>query len=231
MDPSAAVTVDIAVLTIRNGRLSVLLVRRGTEPFEGSWALPGGFVTDDEDLDAAALRELCEETGIEGRGHLEQLRSYGKPDRDPRLRVVSVAYLAMMPEVPTPAAGSDAADARFWAVDDVLSGDDAPALAFDHTTIVTDAVERARSKLEYTSLATSFLDEPFTLGDLRHVYEAVWGVELSPPRFRRQVLSTQGFVTATEPSRDEAAGELYRRGAAGVLHPAFLRTLVESTDL
>jgi 8-oxo-dGTP diphosphatase len=223
MQPSASVTVDIAVLTIHHGRLSILLVRRAAAPFAGDWALPGGFVGEDEDLDGAATRELCEETGVDLTaldampGHVEQLRSYGAPGRDPRGRVVSVAYLAMMPKASTVEAGSDAADARFWAVDD-LAGDGAPRLAFDHAVIVADAVERARAKLEYTPLATSFMEEPFTLGDLRRIYEAVWGVDLPAARFRRQVLSTQGFVTPE-------GGELYRRGPAAVLHPAFLRAI------
>jgi 8-oxo-dGTP diphosphatase len=225
MRPSdIAVTVDVVVLTIRDGQLSVLLVRRGVEPFSGTWALPGGFVDVDEDLDDAAIRELQEETGIAGEvpGHLEQLRTYGTPGRDPRQRVVSVAYLALVPDLPTPAAGSDAADARWWPVADL------PPLAFDHAVIVDDAVERARSKLEYTSLAASFTDEPFTLGELRRVYEAVWGAPLHAPNFRRKVLSTPGFVVALEEKAEpgDSGGrpaQLFRRGHAALLHPAFLR--------
>ena len=230
-----AVTVDIVVLTIRGGRLSVLLIRRGAEPFAGEWALPGGFVETDEDLDAAAERELCEETGLEDLpGHLEQLRTYGTPDRDPRMRIVSVAYLALMPDLPPPAAGSDAAEARYWAVED-LDGPDAPKLAFDHDQIVRDAVERARSKLEYTSLAASFTDEPFTLGELRRVYEAVWGAPLHAPNFRRKVLSTAGFVVPLDErsSPGDSGGrpaQLFRRGGATQLHPAFLRPSPEDED-
>jgi 8-oxo-dGTP diphosphatase len=218
-----AVTVDIVMLTIRDGRLSVLLVQRGVEPYAGRWALPGGFVDADEDLDAAAARELQEETGLERvPGHLEQLRTYGAPDRDPRQRVVSVAYLALMPDPPAPRAGSDADDARWWAIEDL---DD---LAFDHAQIIGDAVERARSKLEYTSLAASFTDEPFTLGELRRVYEAVWGAPLHAPNFRRKVLSTPGFVVPLEEKAEpgDAGGrpaQLFRRGDATLLHPAFLR--------
>ena len=230
-----AVTVDIVVLTIRGGRLSVLLVRRGAPPFEGQWALPGGFVETDEDLDAAAERELCEETGLDAvPGHLEQLRTYGAPGRDPRMRIVSIAYLALMPDLPSPSAGSDAAEARYWAVED-LDGPDGPPLAFDHDQIVRDAVERARSKLEYTSLAASFTDEPFTLGDLRRVYEAVWGAPLHAPNFRRKVLSTPGFVVPLDErsAPGDAGGrpaQLFRRGEAALLHPAFLRPTPADED-
>jgi 8-oxo-dGTP diphosphatase len=211
-----AVTDDVVLLTIRDDRLSVLLVQRAGEPFRGAWALPGGFVELDEDVDDAAARELAEETGIDAaRGHLEQLRTYGAPDRDPRMRVVSVAYVGFLPDLPQPEAASDAAASRWWVVED-LEGDDGPALAFDHARIVADGVERARAKLEYTSLAGSFLDEPFTMTDLRRVYEAVWGLRLDGPRFRRQVLSTVGFV-------DPVGGDRYRCGGASVLHPALLR--------
>lgn len=220
--PSVAVTVDIAILTVRHGELCVLLVRRGVHPYRGWWALPGGFVGPAEDLDAAARRELAEETGVAAHAHLEQLGSYGDPGRDPRMRVVSVAYLALIPDLPLPAAGTDAAEARFWRA----TGPESPsALAFDHDRILTDAVERARSKLEYTSLATTFLDEPFTIADLRRVYETVWGVRLHPANFRRKVLATPGFVTATGDKQPTGRGwtDLYTRGTTTVLHPAILR--------
>ena len=241
--PPVAVTVDLAVLTVRAGQLCVLLVRRGAHPYRGRWALPGGFVGAREDLDAAARRELSEETGL-AHAHLEQLASYGAPDRDPRMRVVSVAYLALAANLPHPEAGTDAAEARFWPVADLTDtaltdtaltdtepvdggpGDtDRPALAFDHDRILGDAVDRARAKLEYTSLATTFLEEPFTIADLRRVYEAVWGVELHPANFRRKVLSTPGLVVPTGEERSTGRGwaELYRRGNTTQLHPAILR--------
>jgi 8-oxo-dGTP diphosphatase len=229
-----AVTVDIVLLTIRHGRLSVLLVERGGFPYRGAWAVPGGFIEPDEDADAAALRELAEETGLETfPGHLEQLRTYTAPDRDPRLRVVSVAYLGFMPDLPAPSAGSDATSARWWAVDDLA--DVGVALAFDHDRIGADGVERARSKLEYTSLAASFLEEPFTLADLRRVYEAVWGVDLHVGNFRRKVLSTLGFVEPVGEKAQPATGggrpaELYRRGPAVTLHPAMLRPGPDEDD-
>jgi len=224
--PPVAVTVDIAILTIQDGQLSVLLVRRGTHPFRGAWALPGGFVGPREDIDSAAHRELVEETGVDAHTHLEQLRCYGAPGRDPRMRVVSVAYLALMPEPSRPAAGTDAVEARFWPVAD-LTGRGAPALAFDHGHILDDAVERARAKLEYTDLAATLVDEPFTIAELRRVYEAVWGVELHPANFRRKVLGTQGFIVPTAERRATGRGwaELYKRGGRAQLHPSIPRPI------
>ncbi len=221
--PPVAVTVDVAILTVRQGELCVLLVRRGTHPHLGQWALPGGFVgAREEDLDAAARRELVDETGVIANAHLEQLRCYGEPVRDPRMRVVSVAYLALMPDLPPPVAGTDAAEARFWPLSDL---DAVSALAFDHGRILSDAVERARAKLEYTSLATTFLEEPFTIADVRRVYEAVWGVELHAANFRRKVLATPGFVRPTGDRGPTGRGwaELYTRGTTTQLHPAILR--------
>jgi 8-oxo-dGTP diphosphatase len=213
------VAVDLTVLTIRDGGLHILLIRRGVPPYQGRWALPGGFVLDEEDLDDAAARELREETGIGG--HLEQLASYGAPRRDPRGRVVSVAYLALIPGAPAVTAGTDAAAASWHPVDTL------PArLAFDHERILGDGVERARAKLEYTSLAAAFCPPTFTIGELRAVYEAVWGTALDPRNFHRKVTGTEGFV---EPTGTATAGErgrpaqLYRRGDAVTLYPPLLR--------
>ncbi|MFI5936503.1 NUDIX hydrolase [Actinoplanes sp. NPDC051494] len=231
-DPSAyapvAVTVDVVALTIRAGRLHVLLVERGGHPFAGWRALPGGFVQD-ESLDAAARRELAEETGLrpgEGaldRVHLEQLRSYGTPGRDPRMRVFSVAYLAFAPSLPDPRAGSDASGA-FW-----VPVDEARELAFDHAEILADGLDRARSKLEYTPLATAFVGTEFTIAELRSVYAAVWGEELHAGNFHRKVLSVPGFVESTGETAARAGErggpkpKLYRAGDARLLHPALLR--------
>jgi 8-oxo-dGTP diphosphatase len=231
-DPAAfapvAVTVDVVALTIREGRLHVLLVERGGHPFAGWRALPGGFVQQ-ETLDAAALRELAEETGLrpgEGaldRVHLEQLRSYGDPGRDPRMRVVSVAYLAFAPSLPDPQAGSDAQGA-FW-----VPVDEVGELAFDHAAILADGLDRARSKLEYTPLATAFVGDEFTISELRAVYAAVWGEELHAGNFHRKVLSVPGFVESTGETstrggeRGGPKPRLYRAGDARLLHPALLR--------
>ena len=222
--PPVAVTVDLVVLTIRNDGLQVMLVRRGEEPFAGALALPGGFVRPDEGLSQAAARELAEETRLTvGAAHLEQLASYGDPGRDPRMRVVTVAYLALAPEMPLPRAGTDAAEALWVAAADVLDGD---ALAFDHQRILADGVERARAKLEYTPLAAAFCPPEFTIGQLRRVYEIVWGTALDPRNFHRKVTGTPGFVipagTATAGDRGRPA-QLYRPGPAQQLYPPLLR--------
>lgn len=219
--PPIAVAVDLAIFTIRDDVLCVLLVERGSEPYAGSWALPGGFVGPDEDAETAAWRELHEETGVEQfAGHLEQLRTYSAPDRDPRMRVVSVAHVAFAPDLPEPEAGSDAAAARWWPVDEVLGGE--VTLAFDHGQILTDALERVRSKLEYTTLATEFVKEPFTLPELHRVYAAVWGTPPDLGTFRRKVLGTAGFVVPVD-GPDSGAARRYRRGPATLLHPPMLR--------
>lgn len=218
-----AVTVDLALMTVRDGQLAVLLVKRGGHPFKGAWALPGGFVEPDEDLDDAARRELAEETGLDvDPWHVEQLRTYGTPNRDPRMRIVSVAYLAFLPTGTEPAAGSDAEDARWWTVDDLWDDMSGPDLAFDHDHIISDAVERCRSKLEYTTLAAAFLEEPFTLGDLRRVYEAVWGVKLHASNFARKLAGADGYLeAATTPTKGRST--LYRRGPATVMMPPLIR--------
>lgn len=224
--PPFAVTVDLAVFTIRDGALSLLLVERANEPFAGHWALPGGFIDVDEDALTAAKRELAEETALgELSVHLEQLKTYSAPDRDPRMRVVSIAHVVLAPNLAEPQAGSDASDARWWTVEDVLD-EDGPPLAFDHAEIVADALERVRSKLEYTTLATQFVTEPFTLAELRAVYAAVWGVAPDLGNFRRKVLSTDGFVVPTDERGSSSGGPrplLFRRGPATHLQPAMLR--------
>jgi 8-oxo-dGTP diphosphatase len=224
-EQNVAVTVDLVILTIRRGELNVLLVERGKDPFVGQLALPGGYLRVGETLEAAALRELKEETGIEGEElHLEQLRTYGDPGRDPRGRVITIAYLALSPGLPVPVAGTDASDAIWVPVSAVLEGED--PLAFDHQLVLEQALERARSQLEYTTAATAFCSEPFTVSELRAVYEAVWGTPLDPSNFRRKVIRTEGFVSATGERRYAELGRpatLYRRGSAQLLQPPLLR--------
>jgi 8-oxo-dGTP diphosphatase len=244
--PAFAVTVDLVVLTVRESRLSALMIRRGEEPFAGRTALPGGFVRPGESLGEAAKRELAEETGLADLPvHLEQLATYGAVDRDPRMRVVSVAYLALAPDLPSPKAGGDAADAHWAPVADLLPdqfpnaqavdgagassgrrGGERAAFAFDHEQILVDGVERARSKLEYTPLAAAFCPPEFTVGELRRVYEAVWGVALDPRNFHRKVTGTPGYVLPAGGTTTRQGGrpaQLFKRGDVTLLNPPMLR--------
>jgi 8-oxo-dGTP diphosphatase len=222
--PPTAVTVDLVVLTIRDDGLRILLVRRGEEPYAGELALPGGFVRPNEGLSEAAARELAEETHLTvGTAHLEQLASYGDPGRDPRMRVVTVAYLILAPEMPLPRAGTDAAEAHWVAAGDVVNGG---VLAFDHQRILADGIERARAKLEYTPLGAAFCPAEFTIAQLRRVYEIVWDTRLDPRNFHRKVTGTPGFVvpagTVTAGDRGRPA-QLFRTGPAAQLYPPLLR--------
>lgn len=227
--PPFAVTVDLAFFTIRQGCLSVLLVRRGTHPFKGAWALPGGFVQEDEDLETAMRRETEQKTGRNIQPwHIEQLGTFGGVERDPRMRVISVAYLVFMPMGVEPTAGSDAADARFWAVDDILA-EGGPDLAFDHAEILARAIERVRSKLEYTTLAATFLDEPFTMSELLRIYEAVWGTRLHRPNFARKMLAVDGFLVPIE-GGGSGRKVLFRRGPATLLMPPLMRPAPEARE-
>lgn len=224
--PIFSVTVDLVVLTLRDDVFSVLLVRRGGEPHAGQLALPGGFVHEGEDLEAAAYRELEEEAGV-GPGDvvLEQLRTYGAPDRDPRGRVVTVAWLAMGADLPEPQAGSDAADAMWLAVDKVL-GDPKERLAFDHGEILRDGVERARAKLEYSGLGAAFCGPVFTVAELRSVYEAVWGRPLDKANFHRKVTGAEGFLRPTGEYTREGRGRparIFTADSRVALNPPIMR--------
>jgi len=199
------------------GDLHVLLVRRGEEPFGGMWAIPGGFKRPTETLDEAAKRELVEETGVDASSLLAQFGAYGDPERDPRMNVVTIAYLAVLRDIGAIAAGSDAAGAALVSVSDVLNRQ--IDLAFDHLRIVRDAIERVRLELEVSGMATAFVGTTFTLAELRAVYEAIWGVQLDAANFRRSLVTADGWVVPTGcRARPGSSGgrpaELFRAGRA-----------------
>jgi len=215
--PPFAVTVDVVVLTMSEGVLQVLLVSRGEAPFKGMWAIPGGFKRPSETLDEAAKRELTEETGVDAASLLTQFGAYADPERDPRMNVVTIAYLAVVRDVGEIVSGTDAAAAALTPVSDVLN--EKLDLAFDHLRILHDAVERVRVELEVSGMATAFVGTTFTLAELRAVYEAVWGVQLDAANFRRSVVAEDGWVIPTgRRARPGPAGgrpaELYRAGRA-----------------
>jgi 8-oxo-dGTP diphosphatase len=215
--PAFAVTVDVVILTMAEGTLNVLLVRRGETPFQGMWAIPGGFKRPTETLDGAAKRELAEETGVDAASLLAQFGAYGDPGRDPRMNVVTVGYLAVLRDVGAIIAGTDAADAALFPVSAVLN--ETLELAFDHQRIVRDAIDRVRVELEVTGIATAFVGTTFTLAELRAVYEAIWGVQLDAANFRRSIVSDDGWVIPTGGrARPGPAGgrpaELYQAGRA-----------------
>ena len=213
--PAFAVTVGVVILTMVGGELHVVLVRRGVAPFEGMWAIPGGFKRPNETLDEAAKRELAEEAGVDSASLLSQFGAYGDPGRDPRMNVVTVAYLAVLRDVGDVVASTDAAHAALIPVSQALDG--TMELAFDHAQIVRDAVDRVRADLELTGIATAFVGPTFTVAELRAVYEAVWGVQLDGANFRRSVVTEDGWVIPTgRRARPGAPGgkpaELYRAG-------------------
>lgn len=222
--PTMAVAVDLAIFTIKNDKLCALLIKRGGHPEKGKWALPGGFVNQDESVDEAAQRELAEETGLKNmKYYLEQLKTYGSPNRDKRGYVVSIAYAALVPNMEEPEAGDDAAEAKFVPVDEIFA--DGFELAFDHRQIIIDGLERVRAKIEYSSIAPMFLNkEEFTISELRKVYETVWGVELNRSNFRRKVQSVQGFIvnvgkTATPEFDGGRCSDLYKAGNISNIFP------------
>lgn len=201
-----AVAVDLVVFAVRSGELALLLVKRGIPPYEGMWALPGGFVRVDESLDDCARRELVEETGVRDI-FLEQLYTFGEPNRDPRMRVITVAYYAIIAaDRHVLRASTDAADASWFPLSAL------PRLAFDHDRIAAYAAERLRNKLEYTTIAFQLLPERFTLTELQRVYEIVLGHPLDKRNFRKKMLSL-GLVRETGEKRmigKHRPAELYR---------------------
>jgi 8-oxo-dGTP diphosphatase len=213
--PRFAVTVDVAVFRVVDAVLEVLLVRRGREPFAGRWALPGGFKAPNETLDAAARRELAEETRVRSIAGLSQVKAYGDPGRDPRMNVVTVAYVAVASAHAVPMGEDDAAEAAFHPVRRVLTGK--LRLAFDHRQIVVDAVVQLGRMIETSNLATRFVAPVFTLGELRSVFAAVWDVRLDAAKFRRTLLGAPGWLKPIDRARARGAqggrpAQLYRCG-------------------
>lgn len=222
-----AVTVDLVLMTVREGRLSVLLQERSLEPFEGFWSLPGGFVNIDESLDAAAERILADKAHMAGTW-IEQLYTFGVPDRDPRGRVITVAYFALMPETSFSDALGEADDLMLAPLSVPWSGEEggpvaihdaageAVALGFDHAGILGLAVKRLRGKLDYTRIGFALLPERFTLRDLQIVHEAILARSFNKPAFRRRMLD-KGWIEPTG-ERETGTGfrpaELYRLTAA-----------------
>jgi len=181
--PRPALTTDCVIFGYESGRpLQVLLIQRAHAPFEGQWALPGGFVEMEEDLPTAALRELEEESGVRD-VFMEQLYTFGRPGRDPRGRMVSVAYFALvhLPDHPLRAA-SDARRVKWFAIEQL------PALAFDHTEIVDMAISRLRGKLQYQPIGFKLLPNEFSLSQLQELYEVVLGIPLNKRNFRTRIL-------------------------------------------
>lgn len=212
--PRPAVTVDIILFTFYENDLKVLLIQRRHDPFGGKWALPGGFVEIDEDLEDAALRELAEETNVTN-VYLEQLYTFGEPDRDPRTRVITISYFALL-SVDQVAnqqirGASDANDARWWSMYDL------PELAFDHARILQYALQRLRWKLEWTALGFLLLPEEFTLSELQKVYETVLNEPLDKRNFRRKILATDVLEeTGNIREGDHRPAKLYRFTAKAI---------------
>ncbi len=201
-----SVTVDVLVFTILEDQLKVALIKRGVAPYQGRWAIPGGFVQMEESLEDAARREIQEEAGLNN-VFLEQLYTFGDPKRDPRGRIITVAYYALVPgEKLTLAASTDAAEARWFSINEL------PKLAFDHAKILAEALRRLRSKIEYSTVASALLPEQFRLSDLQKVYEIILGEDVDKRNFRKRMLSfdlleTTSHIDSSGPHRP---AQLYR---------------------
>ena len=204
--PHPAVTTDVVIFTIRDRGLELLLVQRASDPFRDHWALPGGFIEIDEDLEQAARRELEEETGVRG-VYLEQLYTFGRPDRDPRERVISIAYYALIPSDKLELRPATDAKAVAW-----FALADLPPLAFDHNEIVRLAHQRLKAKLDYSTIAFQFMPERFTLSELQEVYEIILGEEMDKRNFRKWVLALDRIEETDKARRNGAhrPAKLYR---------------------
>jgi 8-oxo-dGTP diphosphatase len=205
------VMVDVVIFTLRDDDLKVLLIRRRRQPHEGMWAIPGGSIGLTEPLEAAALRTLKEETGL-GDVFLEQLYTFGEPKRDPRDRVITVAYFSVVPASNVvPCVAEVAERVRWWSIYDL------PSLAFDHAAILSYALTRLRYKLEYTAVGFELLPEEFTLSELQSAYEVVLGEELDKRNFRRKILSA-GIIESSGRYRsgEGRPARLYRYRADAV---------------
>lgn len=208
--PHPAVTTDIVIFTIRDNQLKLLLIMRGGEPYKGQWALPGGFIQLDEDLESGARRELAEETGVSG-VFLEQLYTFGAVGRDPRERVITVSYYALIPSTEVVLQAATDAEAVGW-----FSMDELPELAFDHQKIVGMAHERLVAKLDYSTIAFQFMPKEFTLSELQDVFEIILREEMDRRNFRKWILALEQ-IEETGGERREGAhrpAKLYR-----ALHP------------
>jgi len=204
--PHPAVTVDITVFTVRNDQLNVLLIKRALEPYQGEWALPGGFINLSESLEEAAERELSEETGVSG-VYLEQLFTFGEPKRDPRERVVTVAYYALIPSDTLELKAATDAEGVGW-----FNVDKLPELAFDHDDILEMALDRLKAKLEYSTIALQLMPETFTLTELQHVYELIAREVLDKRNFRKRILAFAVIEPTGEEKREgpHRPAKLYR---------------------
>ncbi len=204
--PHPAVTVDIVIFTLRQDELKVLLIKRALSPFRGEWALPGGLVNLDESLDAAARRELEEETGVAG-VYLEQLYTFGTPDRDPRERVITVAYYALIPSDRIVLQAATDAEGVSW-----FGMEELPELAFDHAAILETAHERLVAKLDYSTLAFQFMPQAFSLSELQQVYEVIFRAPVDKRNFRKRILALNLIEPTGEEKREGAhrPAKLYR---------------------
>lgn len=223
-----SVSVDTLIFTIDEGKLEVLLIKRRNHPYINHWAIPGGFVDIDESVDDAAKRELEEETGLRGI-YLEQLYTWGEVKRDPRMRVISVSYMALLPKDDLhPVAGDDAGDVRWFQIqynDEILqlqTKDGSQVLtkdhlAFDHYKIIKLAIERMRGKIDYTPIAFKLLPQKFTLGELQYVYEAILGKKLHKSNFRRRIIARVESTDELCRGKSGRPGQYYVMKDGGVL--------------